>query len=194
AKATVKHAMMARRLDDSLSAYERSEGGIKHWLLTAALPGGAAIFEIPDHIHVRYPENAYGTMESKFIVATLAHHIRSTKGSVRADDVRELPIGAVALTLASVERAFKHYARNDPSVKMDAFSKGNAGTLTASWANKVYGDLVLHEERFESLLQKVANLLALPEVKAADHDFVMEESSMYYRQRSSPPPEAADMW
>ncbi|KAH9910466.1 uncharacterized protein BXZ73DRAFT_25481, partial [Epithele typhae] len=145
--------------DAWLSKYERSDGGLRAWLDAALLPGGAMLYGDPD---IENNNKAKEFMQSSFVLATMEHHASWTKGALRPRrEDRPYPVGALALALAAIERAFRYHSLQSPNGKgtaMPAFSKVKAGSLTTKWMRTAVADLLEMSESFDRLVEAADEL------------------------------------
>ncbi|KDQ56152.1 hypothetical protein JAAARDRAFT_48473 [Jaapia argillacea MUCL 33604] len=91
---------------------------------------------------------------SKYILKTLAYHIQATKGSILQKD-SILPLGALALSIVAVQRAFLMY-ESGVFVPTDEFSDENVGDLTREYAAVNLQRLMDKPSRFRALVAKAS--------------------------------------
>ncbi|KDQ51189.1 hypothetical protein JAAARDRAFT_50925 [Jaapia argillacea MUCL 33604] len=91
---------------------------------------------------------------SKYILKTLAYHIQATKGSILQKN-SILPLGALALSIIAVQRAFLMY-ESGVFVPTDEFSDENVGDLTREYAAVNLQRLMDKPSRFRALVAKAS--------------------------------------
>ncbi|KDQ58373.1 hypothetical protein JAAARDRAFT_192955 [Jaapia argillacea MUCL 33604] len=89
---------------------------------------------------------------SSYILETLASHIQATRGSVLPEG-SVLPLGALALSIVAVQRAFLMY-ESGTFVPTDEFSDENIGDLTREYTGVILRRLMDKPSRFQSLIAK----------------------------------------
>ncbi|OJT08351.1 hypothetical protein TRAPUB_751 [Trametes pubescens] len=183
ANTAVQHERDARLADEALSDAERSAHGIRIWLTQATTTGGEAMWGEPD---IRTPRNARKQLHSKYILQVLADHLQGTVGSIMQND--QYPVGALALAITAVQRAFEWYLHDHPKgIKQEPFSVRNIGGLTAHWRNTAVADLLKMPHRFEQLLESATSQINVSPAKTKPCRSQLAAAVMYTRERSSSP-------
>ncbi|KAI1786042.1 hypothetical protein LXA43DRAFT_1035476 [Ganoderma leucocontextum] len=137
------------------------------------------------------PNQAKELLQSSYIIQTVAYHLKLIIGSVDVPNDSLIPVGAIALAAAAVERAFLWHVNGQPKgLPRPKFNRRRAGLLTGDWRDTGVRDLEDHPRRLESLLDRALLLLG-SDSKSADAMATSQDMgtrrSLYQRERSSSP-------
>ncbi|KAI1790349.1 hypothetical protein LXA43DRAFT_947157 [Ganoderma leucocontextum] len=188
ANATAANAIELCRANTKLSAEQRTDHGLYQWVCDATEPGREAMFGQPN---IAEPNQAKELLQSSYIIQTVAYHLKLTIRSVNVPNDSLVPVGAIALAAAAVERAFLWHVNGQPKgLPRPKFNRRHAGPLTGDWRDTGVQDLEDHPHRLESLLDRVLLLLG-SDSKSADTMATSQDKgtrrSLYQRERSSSP-------
>ncbi|KAH9937975.1 hypothetical protein B0H21DRAFT_885451 [Amylocystis lapponica] len=125
----------------------RSE--VKEFVVDAIADDGAAYWGKPG-------ENCSEALQSPYILETYASHLGAITGSTL--DGGTYPGGALALSTAAVERAFRMHSTG-VFVAGSLFSDENAGPLTRFWMKESVVNFLDKPHRFDRLLDKATGYM-----------------------------------
>ncbi|KAH7903722.1 hypothetical protein BJ138DRAFT_1107437 [Hygrophoropsis aurantiaca] len=157
---------------------------IKAFVVAALAPGGDAYNGIP--VGKTTPRPYY----SPYLLKTFASHLLSIRGSRCEQAV--YPVGALALSMASVQLAFRMYAKGK-FIAGEGFSKVTAGALTLEYTGgQSFEQLLAKSSRFDAIIEAALRYVHAPRQDKKGNVFGLQ--AVQLDVYSSPPGSPTKEW
>ncbi|KAH7904692.1 hypothetical protein BJ138DRAFT_1236217 [Hygrophoropsis aurantiaca] len=157
---------------------------IKGYVIAALAPGGDAYNGTPVGKTTRRP------YYSPFLLKTFVSHLLSIRGSRSEQAV--YPVGALALSMASVQLAFRMYATGK-FIAGEGFSKVTAGALTLEYTGgQSFEQLLAKSSRFDAIIEAALRYVHAPRPDKKGNVFGLQ--AVQLDVYSSPPGSPTKEW
>ncbi|TDL19559.1 hypothetical protein BD410DRAFT_841927 [Rickenella mellea] len=154
---------------------KKVKDAVKAFAINAISDGGAAFWGRPS----RNPKDARDALQSLYVLKTFASHLQAISGSVSDNSMSAHPCGALALSVAAVQRAFMFFQTGQFKAAGD-FSELNAGSLTREYREGSVEGLMLKPHRFKAFIKMAEQVVETPKqnrVSAGRAHLVIDPSS-----------------